>query len=936
MSAKSKLKSKTTETSATYNVVKKKSTVVKPTTTATTITTKKTTTTKNEGLVGKSIDIEIKKHQTQNEWLDFSYSHEGEKLFGRIHVTEAEEIDNPLDSIMKQLEERDINTLKATVTSVDLLNRSIQVNAFDRTNLNQPIQPATTATKQQKIPVWSIGRSSNQSNDLIVIVNRNTIGLIDIMSNFATADSYYQCLRTPFKQLYCQAQSRIDANTIRLKLDNTNATTATTQFKVEVDKTTIAMVKQIGTLSMKLVLPGNMPAELKAVDVSPNLYTHPFSIYSEGDLLDVKILSRSATSGILVGTCDLSTKFNPIHTKKPELKRKRINLNTTTDTTTTPAAKNTLNFAGYAYITAIYKDMVRLMLSTNMDGVMMMESVPELFRPYLAVGRHVAVCGQHSAAAADKSTNEIQVTLNHNNYKINEKDVALLSVTGFTKTAMTVCIVGNPKTRGLIYPNGLDGPTAEQVQTIEQIQEQYKPGDILIGRCKKLNTPKNPLYRFSAKESDLEGVDLEKVSRPTWSVEDEPDQPYTINKYKSVDIELVKSQLESIVTETTESNKPVQKPQQQQQWETADFESLSKKRKQPEETTNKIKITKQQQQQEIEAEEDIIEEDDIVDAKKHKQEKKKSKHQIEQDIKEKEDLLSDHNIQPESSQDFERVLLGSPNSSFIWVKYMSFYLGLNEIHKAREIGERALKKIIPTEVLELRNVWIALFNLENMYGSKDSLLKLFQKAIQYQDPKTMYFSIVNILEATSKFDAEEEYFKMFFKKFRHSAKVWCRYGEFLIRANKVDLFHQILKRATESLPKRKQVEVISKFGQLEFKLGEAERGRTIFEGMVSSYPTRTDLWNVYLDMEIKLFNEHIKQQQDSSNNNSMTNQQLQQQQSIIKRIRQLFERTITLKTSDRNIKQFFKRYLQFEKDNGDQQSIEHVKQSALAYVEDLN
>ena len=38
---------------------------------------------------------------------------------------------------------------------------------------------------------------------------------------------------------------------------------------------------------------------------------------------------------------------------------------------------------------------------------------------------------------------------------------------------------------------------------------------------------------------------------------------------------------------------------------------------------------------------------------------------------------------------------------------------------------------------------------------------------------------------------------------------------------------------------------------MEFKYGEAERGRTIFEGMMNNYPKRLDLWSVYIDMEIQ-------------------------------------------------------------------------------------
>ena len=48
------------------------------------------------------------------------------------------------------------------------------------------------------------------------------------------------------------------------------------------------------------------------------------------------------------------------------------------------------------------------------------------------------------------------------------------------------------------------------------------------------------------------------------------------------------------------------------------------------------------------------------------------------------------------------------------------------------------------------------------------------------------------------------------------------------------------------------VDIISKFAQLEFKHGEPERGRTMFESLVSTYPRRVDLWAVYTDMMIKL------------------------------------------------------------------------------------
>lgn len=45
------------------------------------------------------------------------------------------------------------------------------------------------------------------------------------------------------------------------------------------------------------------------------------------------------------------------------------------------------------------------------------------------------------------------------------------------------------------------------------------------------------------------------------------------------------------------------------------------------------------------------------------------------------------------------------------------------------------------------------------------------------------------------------------------------------------------------------LKTISKFAQLEYKLGDPERGKTIFEGIIDSHPRRWDLWVIYMDME---------------------------------------------------------------------------------------
>ena len=55
------------------------------------------------------------------------------------------------------------------------------------------------------------------------------------------------------------------------------------------------------------------------------------------------------------------------------------------------------------------------------------------------------------------------------------------------------------------------------------------------------------------------------------------------------------------------------------------------------------------------------------------------------------------------------------------------------------------------------------------------------------------------------------------------------------------------------MEQKHHVDLSSKFAQMEFKLGDAERGKTIFENIVGNYPRRTDQWSVYVDMVTLFF-----------------------------------------------------------------------------------
>ena len=157
--------------------------------------------------------------------------------------------------------------------------------------------------------------------------------------------------------------------------------------------------------------------------------------------------------------------------------------------------------------------------------------------------------------------------------------------------------------------------------------------------------------------------------------------------------------------------------------------------------------------------------DESDDAEKPSKKKRKRK-EIEQD------LTSEIRTKtPDSNADFERLLLGSPNSSYLWIQYMSFQLPLSELDKAREIARRGIQTINFREEKEKLNVWIALLNLENIYGTEDSLQAVFKEAARANDSKTVHLRLASILDQAEKPEVSQPTYKRtsfsFLKKIFH-------------------------------------------------------------------------------------------------------------------------------------------------------------------------
>ena len=318
--------------------------------------------------------------------------------------------------------------------------------------------------------------------------------------------------------------------------------------------------------------------------------------------------------------------------------------------------------------------------------------------------------------------------------------------------------------------------------------------------------------------------------------------------------------------------------------------------------------------------------DDENDVKKgHKSRKKATaKKQEEKEIAKMEQRLADGTADenPETSADFERLLASDPNSSENWIKFMAYHLSLADMESARTVANRAFDRIEFRQEGEKLNVWTALITLESKYGTTTSFNEAIDRASQQNNPKQVYLRVCEMLEKdvsnshgdTAVINRADDMFSKMCKKFKSKKTVWIAHFRYLLKNGRHEEAHKLWKRSVKSLPEYKHVETMSKFAQLEYEHGSAERARTIFDALLDKNAKRMDLLFVYVDKEIKHGDVQVA--------------------------RRLFERTLnppagkkTSKFNDKQMKSLFKKWYRMEDDHGDDESRVRVKMAAKEYVE---
>ncbi|KAK6363228.1 rRNA biogenesis protein rrp5 [Orbilia blumenaviensis] len=270
--------------------------------------------------------------------------------------------------------------------------------------------------------------------------------------------------------------------------------------------------------------------------------------------------------------------------------------------------------------------------------------------------------------------------------------------------------------------------------------------------------------------------------------------------------------------------------------------------------------------------------------------------------------------QPQSASDYERLLLADPNDSLLWMAYMAFTVTSGDVVTARAISERAVKKIDHRNEDSKLNIWLARLNLELEFGTPETLDVAFKNACQYNDGKKIHQGLVSVYIQTGKHEQADELFQSMIKKFSQDEKVWINYMTYMMENKRGDDARIMLSRALQAIQDTKiHPGLTIKFAQLEYKSGEIEKGRTLFEKLLSAYPKRLDIWNVYIDIEAK---------QDGG----------------IEVVRRLFPRVLaTGKLNAKKANGMFNKWMELEERfaPGDKKRKDHVIAQAVEYKKKL-
>ncbi|KAL6431723.1 hypothetical protein ACFW04_007334 [Cataglyphis niger] len=288
-------------------------------------------------------------------------------------------------------------------------------------------------------------------------------------------------------------------------------------------------------------------------------------------------------------------------------------------------------------------------------------------------------------------------------------------------------------------------------------------------------------------------------------------------------------------------------------------------------------------------------------------ERREQERERERKIRQREEALASNKIIPNSTDQFDKLVLSNPDSSLVWIQYMAYHLQATEIDKARAIARRAIKTINFREENERLNVWSAWLNLESRFGTPESLNDVFREAVRTNDAFKIYTHMLTVHVDAGRRIELKKLIDTITSKFKQDPQAWINCGAALLKIGLKEKSRHIMQRAVQSLPASQHVNLLVRFANLENKLGDKERAQTLFEHILSSYPKRVDVWSCYVDCLTKSEDIDIA--------------------------RRVLERACIQTLPARKMKTLFTKFKNFEEKYGTPETVASIVQMAANYVE---
>ncbi|XP_066597188.1 rRNA biogenesis protein RRP5 isoform X2 [Prorops nasuta] len=309
---------------------------------------------------------------------------------------------------------------------------------------------------------------------------------------------------------------------------------------------------------------------------------------------------------------------------------------------------------------------------------------------------------------------------------------------------------------------------------------------------------------------------------------------------------------------------------------------------------------------ESEEDEKLSKGEKVIKKKLNAIERREEERQKEREIRQREEALASSQI-PSSVDDFDRLVLSSPDNSLIWLQYMAYHLQATEIEKARAVARKAIRTISFRDENERLNVWNAWLNLESKFGSTESLNNVLQEALKANDPFKIYLHMLTMHVEACRHDELDKLIRIIIAKFKQLPETWTECGKAYLEAGLTNKSRNLMQRALQSLAPTHHINVIVRYALMENKFGNKERSQTLFEQVLNSYAKRVDVWSCYIDCLIKSKDFELA--------------------------RKVLERACAQSLPPRKMKTLLKKFVAFEEKYGSPENVTRVQKIASEYIE---